>query len=61
MVKVSFWISLFIELADATASHLSQPERKAAVETARKALDSNGFQDHPLLVGTGGTWNFLAN
>ena len=37
-----------------SASHLSQPERKAAVETARKALDSNGFQDAPLLVGTGG-------
>lgn len=35
------------------ASHLSPSERKAVVETGRKALDSNGFQDTPLLVGTG--------
>ncbi|RYF33020.1 MAG: PAS domain-containing protein, partial [Cytophagaceae bacterium] len=39
-------------------AHERTNERKAAVATARKALDSNGFQDQPLLVGTGGMWNF---
>lgn len=36
------------------ASHLSQSERKAVVQTGRRALDSNGFGATPLLVGTGG-------
>lgn len=36
------------------ASHLSSEERKLVVETGRKALDGAGFQDAPLLVGTGG-------
>lgn len=41
-------------LAYGTASHLASSERKAAVATARKALDSNGFENEPLMVGTGG-------
>ncbi|CAK9779500.1 putative dihydrodipicolinate synthase [Cutaneotrichosporon oleaginosum] len=35
------------------ASHLSQAERRLVVETGRKALDGAGFQNTPLLVGTG--------
>ena len=53
------WCPTSASPADITASHLSQPERKAAVEAARKALDSNGFQDAPLLVGTGGELHFM--
>lgn len=36
------------------ASHLSPSERRSVVETGRRALDSNGFESTPLLVGTGG-------
>ncbi|WVR00115.1 hypothetical protein IAU59_007257 [Kwoniella sp. CBS 9459] len=35
------------------ASHLSHEERKQATVVVRKALDDNGFQNEPLLVGTG--------
>lgn len=38
------------------ASHLSPAERKLVVETGRKALDGAGFQNTPLLVGTGGEY-----
>lgn len=36
-----------------TASHLSDEERVTLISSARKTLDSNGFQQTPLLVGTG--------
>ncbi|KAG7092555.1 hypothetical protein E1B28_008904 [Marasmius oreades] len=35
------------------AHHLSHSERVALITTARKALDSKGFFDVPLIVGTG--------
>lgn len=36
------------------ASHLSREERRSVVATGRKALNDAGFQNEPLLVGTGG-------
>lgn len=36
------------------AHHVSRSERTALISSARKALDENGFEDRPLLVGTGG-------
>jgi len=35
------------------ASHLSDDERTSLIKSAREALDSNGFNQVPLLVGTG--------
>ncbi|KAF9265471.1 dihydrodipicolinate synthetase [Marasmius fiardii PR-910] len=35
------------------AHHLSHPERVTLITTARKALDSKGLTDVPLIVGTG--------
>lgn len=35
------------------ASHLADEERTTLISEARKTLDSNGFQQTPLLVGTG--------
>ncbi|CAH0055949.1 unnamed protein product [Clonostachys solani] len=40
------------------ASHLRQDERKAAVATARRALDQAGFGNAPLLAGTGGYFSY---
>ncbi|CAI6027067.1 unnamed protein product [Clonostachys chloroleuca] len=37
------------------ASHLLRDERKAAIATARRALDQAGYDNAPLLAGTGGS------
>lgn len=39
---------------ECTASHLLRDERKAAIATARRALDQAGYDNAPLLAGTGG-------
>ena len=41
------------------ASHLSHAERRKVVETGRKALNSAGLEHQPLLVGTGGSDEYL--
>lgn len=35
------------------ASHCSDAERAALTRAARAVLDQNGFEDRPLVVGTG--------